>query len=98
MKCPRCWANKAYRHPIKGVKGLLLRLLLLVPMKCHHCYYKFAVFWLRTIGQATRPPSTRPSPAAPTGPSYAARHRSLQHRASHSDHPRPAVELRKRAA
>lgn len=57
MKCPRCWAYEAYVHEAKkGWKEFLFRCLLLIPMKCQHCYHKFHAFWPLTIGQQmTRP-------------------------------------------
>jgi|SRR3989339_1398641 len=61
MKCPRCWAYEAYRHPQKGWAGVLLRCLLLVPLKCHHCYHNFTVFWPFTLGQQVSPPPMRKS-------------------------------------
>jgi hypothetical protein len=75
MKCPACWAEKAYVHHAKGWKRVLLACLLLVPMKCHHCYHKFHVFWWATIGEQTAPPALRIAPISRTSrPSYAARH------------------------
>lgn len=73
MKCPRCWAEKAYARKVKGWKGILLALLFLQPMKCHHCYLKFVVLSFSTIGKQIAPPpsrrgdasqSNRPTPAA----------------------------------
>ena len=55
MKCPKCWTDKAYRRRIKGLKGHLLRLILIVPLRCHHCYHKFHVPWFFTIGKETTP-------------------------------------------
>lgn len=60
MKCPRCWAYEAYAYEArKGWKEFLLGCLLLIPMKCQHCYHKFRVFWPFTIGQQMTPPSLR---------------------------------------
>ena len=59
MKCPRCWAEKAYVRKVGGLKGFLLDCLLLVPLKCHHCYHKFTVSWFATIGRRIHPPKLR---------------------------------------
>lgn len=57
MKCPRCWAEKAYAHPMQGWKGALLDCLLLTRMKCQHCYHKFLIPWFFTLGKQVKPPS-----------------------------------------
>ena len=57
MKCPRCWAEKAYAHPMPGWKGALLNCLLLTRMKCQHCYHKFVIPWFLTLGREVTPPS-----------------------------------------
>lgn len=72
MKCPRCWAEKAYIREIPAVKGFFLGLLLLEPMKCHHCYHKFVVPWFSTWGKTVRPPAKRAAPRPETRRSYAA--------------------------
>jgi hypothetical protein len=59
MKCPRCWAHKAYVRRAPGWKGLLWACLLLRPMRCHHCYHKFLIPWPLTIGQQLEPPPVR---------------------------------------
>jgi hypothetical protein len=59
MKCPRCWADKAYLRRVEGWRGLLVRLLLVRPMRCHHCYHKFCVPWPLTLGQRVDPPEMR---------------------------------------
>lgn len=59
MKCPRCWAEKAYVHPMEGWKGVLLDCLLLMRMKCRHCYHKFIISWFFTIGKQVTPPPSR---------------------------------------
>ena len=75
MKCPQCWAEKAYRRKVTGRKGLLYSLLLLEPMKCHHCFHKFVVTWFQTIGKQVEPPPTRIVRAGGTKrPSYAAQY------------------------
>ena len=75
MKCPRCWTEKAYVRPVSRVKGALLACLLLVPMKCKHCYHKFTVFWFLTIGKQIEPPVLRIAPISrDAGPTIAARH------------------------
>lgn len=93
MKCPRCWSEKAYVHKATGWRRLLLPCLLLVPMRCHHCYEEFVVFWFRTLGQQVRPPQLR---AVGTGvaarPSYAARHYAV-HQTMHQAGAPPATSL-----
>jgi hypothetical protein len=75
MKCPRCWAEKAYVRPASPWKRLLLNCVLLVPMKCQHCYHKFTVSWFSTIGKQIEPPVLRIAPVTRGArPSYAARH------------------------
>ena len=59
MKCPRCWAEKAYMRKATGFQGLLLSCALLVPMKCHHCYHKFVLSWFFTIREQIDPPQPR---------------------------------------
>lgn len=56
MKCRRCWSDKAYLRTVPGWRGLLLRCLLLAPMRCHHCYEKFTVPWILTLGKQVHPP------------------------------------------
>ena len=65
MKCPKCWAEKAYVHETKGLRGFLHRLALLAPMKCHHCYHKFVVSRLLIIGEQIHPPRLRIAPMSP---------------------------------
>lgn len=75
MKCPHCWADKAYLRPVRGWKDFVLHCLLLRPLQCRHCYHKFIVPWILTIGKKIAPPPSRS--AAPAGAnqlSYAARH------------------------
>jgi hypothetical protein len=75
MKCPRCWTEKAYVRPVGTVKSALLACLLLVPMKCRHCYHKFTILWFFTIGKQVRPPVLRIAPISrEAGPTLAARH------------------------
>jgi hypothetical protein len=75
MKCPRCWTEKAYVRPVGTVKSALLACLLLVPMKCQHCYHKFTILRLFTIGKQVRPPRLRIAPISrEAGPTLAARH------------------------
>ena len=62
MKCPQCWAEKAYVRQVKGWKGTLLTCLLLRPMKCNHCYHKFVVSWFSTIGKQIHPLPLRIAP------------------------------------
>ncbi len=90
MKCPSCWADKAYRRQGNGWTDTLLAFLLMVPMKCHHCYHRFHVFWPLTIGKRTTPPVLRNSHAIEAaGASYAARHYAATH--NESDVRRPST-------
>ena len=66
MKCPRCWAEKAYLRKVGGLQGFLIDCALLVPMKCHHCYHKFLVSWFSTIGKRIQPPKPRKAPTRRT--------------------------------
>lgn len=61
MKCPVCWAEKAYYRQPSGWKDSLLRCSLMVPLKCHHCFHKFYVPWFLTWGKILTPPTTRKS-------------------------------------
>lgn len=63
MKCPRCWADKAYLYQVPRWKRVLLACLLLLPMKCHHCYHKFNVLVFSAIGRQVK---RRPAQATPT--------------------------------
>jgi hypothetical protein len=75
MKCPRCWTEKAYVRPVGTMKSALLTCLLLVPMKCRHCYHKFTISWLFTIGKQIHAPVLRIAPISrDAGPTVAARH------------------------
>jgi hypothetical protein len=50
-------------------------LVLLVPMKCQHCYHKFSVSWFSTIGKPIHAPMLRIAPMTRGArPSHAARH------------------------
>jgi hypothetical protein len=64
MKCPACWAEKAYRRKEDGAWGLVLRWLAFVPMRCRHCYHKFWVHRVQTIGKVIEAPA-KPQAAAP---------------------------------
>ncbi len=72
MKCPRCWADKAYLHRYRNWREALLACLAFRPMKCHHCYHRFMVHWLFTLGKQVHPPVIRVTshlrPAAEAGP------------------------------
>ncbi len=59
MKCPRCWADKAYVHPFRGWREVALGCLAFRFMKCQHCYHRFVVHWLLTIGKCVVPPVLR---------------------------------------
>jgi hypothetical protein len=75
MKCPRCWTEKAYVRPVGTMKSVLLTCLFLVPMKCRHCYHKFTIPWLFTIGKQIQAPVLRIAPISrEAGPTLAARH------------------------
>ncbi len=56
MKCPRCWTDRAYVRPERGWRRLVTTLLLVRPMRCHHCFHTFYRLWLQTIGQRVLPP------------------------------------------
>lgn len=56
MKCPHCWSTKLYLREVTPGKRLLLSCLLLVPVRCRHCYHKFLVWWFATIGHDIRWP------------------------------------------
>ncbi len=74
MKCPACWAEKAYRRTEEGTWAWVLRCLLFVPMRCRHCYHKFYIHRLFAFGKVIEPPA-KPRPAPPPEkPSVAARH------------------------
>ncbi len=38
---------------------MLLACLLLRPLRCHHCYHRFSVPWIMTLGKQVAPPSLR---------------------------------------
>lgn len=98
MKCPRCWAEKAYLQPAKGWRGILRACLLLRPMKCHHCYHKFVVSWFSTIGKQVKPPFLRISPVSRSRrPSYSAQHRAAPHAEAAAEDRRPAKDRPRRA-
>jgi hypothetical protein len=59
MKCPRCWADKAYLCVFRGWREVALGCLAFRPMKCNHCYHHFMVHWVRTIGKRIVPPVLR---------------------------------------
>ena len=56
MKCPSCWAEKAYLRKVEGFSGLVTTVLLIRPLKCRHCYHKFSVLWFLTLGKELQPP------------------------------------------
>ena len=62
MKCPRCWADKAYLHAFQGWWETILGCLAFRVMKCTHCYHRFAVHWVFTIGKSVVPPVLRVTP------------------------------------
>ena len=84
MKCPKCWAEKAYVRKVKGFQGFLLSCALLVPMKCLHCYHKFVVSWFFAIGEQINPPKPPTLPTSRTGRSaHAKKHRRHSHADRH---------------
>ncbi len=64
MKCPHCWTEKAYLREVTGWRRVLLAWLLLRPMQCQHCYHKFTVLWISTLGKKIRPTKTKTSSPA----------------------------------
>jgi hypothetical protein len=68
MKCPACWADKAYVRQVTGLRGAILSCLFLVPLRCHHCYHKFNVLRLFTIGKRLTPPILKAPRQAPAYP------------------------------
>lgn len=95
MKCPRCWAEKAYAHPMGGWKGVLLDCLLLTRMKCHHCYHKFVIPWFFTLGKQVTPPARSPSSrsgGSPPSINIAQSRRGVRsgHASGHREHRRKA--------
>jgi hypothetical protein len=92
MKCRSCWADKAYVRPVKGWKGLLLKCLWMVPLKCHHCYHKFSVPWLLTLGKPLTPPALRVAPGTHGEAGEPVRRKLTDHESI------PAVEVRRRVA
>jgi len=59
MRCPVCWADKAYLRPVPAWQRALLRCVLLLPLKCQHCYHTFLAFWPLCLGKRLRPPPLR---------------------------------------
>jgi hypothetical protein len=62
MKCRACWADKAYVRQARGWREIAMTWLGFVPLKCQHCYHKFAVLRPLTIGQQLTPPVRKTSP------------------------------------
>ena len=56
MKCRACWSDKAYVRPVGGWRGALMSWVGIVPLKCHHCYHRFSLPFLFTIGKQLNPP------------------------------------------
>ena len=74
MKCPACWSEKVYFRIAKGWKAkLLLACGLTAPMRCHHCYHRFWVLWILTLGKQLQAPEKKMSVETPRI-SYAARY------------------------
>ena len=85
VKCPVCWAEKAYRREAKSkMVRMLAALRIVMPMKCHHCYHLFYVHWLRTLGQQTQQPLEKNSVQSNLRLSYAAEHLKSEHRFQNS--------------
>lgn len=59
MKCPVCWTEKAYRREVTGWKCIMMKIILLVPMRCHHCYHKFQTFYPLTWGKELNVPALK---------------------------------------
>ncbi|MBN1910469.1 MAG: hypothetical protein JW818_12065 [Pirellulales bacterium] len=80
MKCPVCWADKAFVREVPGWKSWLFSGLLLVPMQCRHCFHQFLLPWFMTWGKEITPtPRLRIAPATrPTRLSHAAEHYAAQ--------------------
>ena len=79
MKCPCCWAEKAYVRKANGWKDALLYCLLLRSMRCHHCYHKFVVSWFAMLGKQTKMrPIRADASERPVGLSHAARCREAE--------------------
>ena len=51
MKCPACWAEKAYKRKTTGIQRIVYACSFLTPLKCHHCYHKFVIPRFLTIGK-----------------------------------------------
>ncbi len=75
MKCPKCWAEKAWIREVHGFKRIVLKSLCVVPLRCHHCYHRFHVSWFQTIGQNLNPPA--PVTQSATSPANAGFSRQL---------------------
>ena len=41
-ECPKCWARKGYEREAKGFRSLMMRLLGMLSLECHHCYHRFS--------------------------------------------------------
>ena len=91
MKCPSCWADKAYRRSESGGRATLLRWLLFVPMRCRHCYHKFWTHRLKALGQPLDAPVKLHTPPPTDQETVAAKY--LSQLAEEQDAPR-----RRRAA
>ena len=86
MKCPRCWAQKGYLRQVSCWKAIAMACLLLRPMKCHHCYHKFVVFWFSTIGkQIVSPPIPSEFEGESAGVSCSVRYRAAATRPESED-------------
>jgi hypothetical protein len=72
MKCPVCWADKAYVRRESGWKDWILRCLLIVPMQCRHCFHRFWLPWFLTWGKEITPPLRIAPVTRVTGTSQAA--------------------------
>jgi hypothetical protein len=85
MKCPACWAEKAYRRNEEGARALLLKCLWFVPMRCRHCYHKFWVHRAFAYGAVIDPPA-KPLAATPVQrSSVAVQHLSRQASSDHDE-------------
>ena len=91
MKCPACWAEKAYRRRTKRLTDALLGYMM-VPMKCYHCYHEFHVPTILTLGKQITPPARPATASRPNTLSYAAQRRAAEQAVALSAEYRPLKE------
>jgi hypothetical protein len=66
MKCRACWTDKAYERPATTWREIAMTWLGFVPLKCQHCYHKFSVLRVLTIGQQLTPVPRKTALPPPT--------------------------------